>query len=96
MSVGTLQQTDRQKSILTPSVPSSPPRLSDLSSSLVTVIEWDESNLQPIIQNTAVHYMLQYTIFSFTGVQNVTVSFFSQSFIQLMMHITVRFNFSNA
>lgn len=82
MCIGTLQPTDRQKSLLVPSVASSPPRLSDRSSSLETIIEWDESALRRIIQSTPVHYVLQYTISSLTGVQNATVSFPLKSFIR--------------
>lgn len=72
--VGTLQPTDRQRDLLAPVVANSPPRLSDLSSSLQTIIEWDESSLLSIIQNTPVHYVLQYTLSSLNEVQNVTVS----------------------
>ena len=71
--VGTLQPTDRQKDLLTPSV-ATPPRLSELSTSVETVVEWDQSSLVQPISDTPVHYLLQYRLPPLLELQNVTVS----------------------
>ena len=70
----TLRPIDRQRSLLTPSTATSPPRLSDRATSLETVIEWDPPSLPAPIQNTLVLYLLQYSLLSSSEVIKIAVS----------------------
>ena len=72
--IDTLQPTDRQRNLLTPSIANSLPRLSGRATSQDTIIEWDGSSLPAPIQNTPVYYLLQYSVLSSSEVVNVTVS----------------------